>query len=143
MPPKQPATKWISEKQSVGYAGEQLAETYLADQGLKLIMRNFNCKLGEIDLIMHENPKSPRYGQIDTAPTLVFIEVRLRKLVGFGSASESITSTKQRKIRLAARYYLQKNPHAGACRIDVVGIDTATQPSTIEWIKNAIETDGY
>ena len=37
-----------------GDAAERLAEQYLVRAGLKLVTRNFRCRLGEIDLIMQD-----------------------------------------------------------------------------------------
>ncbi|MCG8083044.1 MAG: YraN family protein, partial [Candidatus Thiodiazotropha taylori] len=62
-----------------GEAAEQLAVDYLSRRGLKLVTRNFRCKVGEIDLIMREKR------------TLVFVEVRYRQSDDYGSALESIT----------------------------------------------------
>jgi putative endonuclease len=48
-----------------GLLAENLAASYLIEQGLKLLVRNYHCRFGEIDLIMQYKN------------TLVFIEVRL------------------------------------------------------------------
>ena len=39
----------------IGNRAEDHALKYLSDRGLNLIKRNYNCKCGEIDLIMTEN----------------------------------------------------------------------------------------
>ena len=57
---------------------EQQVSRYLQKQGLRLIEQNYQCRGGEIDLIMKEKN------------TLVFVEVRFRKNARFGSALESI-----------------------------------------------------
>lgn len=107
---------------------ENLALKYLQQHGLKLIIRNFKCRAGEIDLIMQEHN------------SLVFVEVRFRKNNDFGSSAESITLQKQSKIIKTAQYYLQKNyskePNA---RFDVVAIQAngKARNQNIEWIKNA------
>ncbi|MCG7934104.1 MAG: YraN family protein [Candidatus Thiodiazotropha taylori] len=110
-----------------GEAAEQLAVDYLSRRGLKLVTRNFRCKVGEIDLIMREKR------------TLVFVEVRYRQSDDYGSALESITPSKQRKLLAAANLYLQKNQIDQACRFDVVAINGSANKRTT-WIKDAIQS---
>ncbi|MCG8052690.1 MAG: YraN family protein [Candidatus Thiodiazotropha endolucinida] len=110
-----------------GEAAEQLAVDYLSRRGLKLVTRNFRCKVGEIDLIMREKR------------TLVFVEVRYRQSDDYGSALESITPSKQRKLLAAANLYLQQNQIDQACRFDVVAINGSANERTT-WIKDAIQS---
>ena len=108
-------------------AGGELAETLAADflkvRGLRLIERNYRCRLGEIDLILADGP------------VLVFVEVRLRRNPGYGGAAASITSAKRQRILRAARHYLSGKPEP-VCRFDVVVFDSLAQ-DRIEWIKDA------
>lgn len=111
---------------SIGQQAEQIAKRYLKNQGLRFLEANFNSRMGEIDLIMHH---------IDTT---VFVEVRYRKNSTYGSALETITPNKQRKIRLTAESYLAKNKLENvACRFDTVGLSGNIASPTIEWIENA------
>jgi putative endonuclease len=111
-------------KNNGGLAAEQLAATFLLNNGLKLVTQNYHCKYGEIDLIMKESK------------TLVFIEVRLRSNSQFGSAAASITSHKQRKLILTAQHYLQQFGDC-ECRFDAILMNKA-DIQNIEWIRNAI-----
>ncbi|MCW9022255.1 MAG: YraN family protein, partial [Sedimenticola sp.] len=77
-----------------GNEAEQLAQRYLEQRGLRTLERNYRCKMGEIDIIMKDQD------------SLVFVEVRYRKQNAFGSAAESVTTTKQKKIIRAAYHYL-------------------------------------
>lgn len=79
-----------------GKQAEDLALQYLQSQGLKLIYRNWQCALGEIDLIMLNK-------QI-----LCFIEVRYRKSQQYGTAQETVTPTKQQKIVKTAKLFYKK-----------------------------------
>jgi putative endonuclease len=115
---------------NAGLAAEKLAATFLAERGLKLVMQNYHCRFGEIDLVMTD------------AKTLVFVEVRLRSNSQFGSAAASITPQKQQKLILTAQHYLQqhfKNQSQTACRFDVILMSKADLNS-LEWIRNAFET---
>ncbi|MGL5030236.1 MAG: YraN family protein [Aeromonas sp.] len=109
---------------SKGQHFEQVAEHWLQAQGLQLVARNYRCRGGEIDLIMHQ-------GQ-----TLVFVEVRYRATASHGGAASSVTHSKQRKIVLAARHYLKQhaiNEAHQACRFDVIAFE-GNQPT---WLQNA------
>lgn len=117
-----------------GTQAEAACCDFLKQQGLSFIEKNFHCRLGEIDLIMLDNN------------TLTFIEVRYRKNNLFGGGEASVTLKKQKKIRLTAELYLQKNPKYQNARFDVVAMSPTTQSSTyhqtvnnytFNWIKNA------
>ncbi len=117
-----------------GEQAEVACHLYLLQQGLKFVEKNFNCRLGEIDLIMHDKEM------------LVFIEVRFRKNTAFGGAAASITPTKQKKIRHTAELYLQQNTKYKNARFDVVAMSPAAESSrfhqvplgyAFNWIKNA------
>lgn len=71
-------------------------------------------------------------------PATVFVEVRFRACADHGSAAETVSATKQRRICAAARQYLQRHPDAArrACRFDVLAITG----ERIDWIRNAFET---
>jgi putative endonuclease len=114
----------------VGAGGEDKALRYLEAQGLTLITRNFRCKSGEIDLIMQQ--KLPR----SSSAQLVFVEVRLRTHSGFGGAAASVGIVKQRRLRIAAEFFLLKTYGASnwpATRFDVV----AFEPNSVNWIEGA------
>ncbi len=100
---------------------------YLEASGLDILHRNFYCKQGEVDLIAQEGD------------TLVFIEVRFRQNTRYGSAPESITRSKQRKIIQSARFFLCRYPHYAnhACRFDVVGVTLKGQQLDFDWIRDA------
>jgi len=53
-----------------GHTQEILAAKYLREHGLKLTRSNYQCRVGEIDLIM-----------VDSRRVLVFVEVRFRRSV--------------------------------------------------------------
>ena len=108
---------------AAGELAESLAADYLQRRGLRLLARNYRCRLGEIDLILAD-------GEV-----LVFAEVRLRRNAAYGGAAASITAAKRQRILRAARHYLSGRPEP-ACRFDVVLLD-ALAADRIEWIKDA------
>mgnify|MGYP000158446620 CR=1 FL=1 len=113
-----------------GLAYEKIALTHLQNSGLRKIETNFHSKFGEIDLIMLDQN------------VLAFVEVRFRKNSRYGSAAESVTLSKQKKIIKCAEYYLTKKRYWHlATRFDVVAISPKEEPSTdkhhIIWHKSA------
>lgn len=115
-----PLSFFKRDSKARGDAGETYALRYLEQQGLTLVCRNYRCKMGEVDLILKQEK------------TWVFVEVRMRKSSQYGSAVETVTAAKQRKIRNTAQYFmLDKGLSANTpLRFDVVGIDG----TAIQWI---------
>ena len=115
-----------------GQITETLACQYLEDKGLKLRERNYQCRFGEIDLIMQHSD------------SLVFVEVRYRKNTNFGSGAESVTTSKQSKLIKTASAYLQQHDKLAKypVRFDVISMTGAigtnnTHDLDIDWIENA------
>jgi len=121
-----------TQKQQVGDLAEETALSYLQNQGLTLMTRNFSCPVGEIDLIMQHGDEQ-----------LIFVEVRSKRATRYGLAQESVGFLKQKKIIKTAQWYLQKKnwSHRYACRFDVIAFN---QPlpcdvQNITWIKSAFQ----
>ena len=114
---------------NTGQAAETRALHYLKKRGLIFVQRNFQCRFGEIDLIMQDTH------------SLIFIEVKFRTNINFGHGSDFIHSKKQNKIIKTASLFLQNTPplQKKSCRFDVVSI----RPSKVEWIKNAFILPSY
>lgn len=111
-----------------GQAGERAARAWLEAKGYRFVAANWNCKLGEIDLIMRHQGE------------LVFVEVRLRRPTSFGAGLDTVARQKQRRIINTAKWYQQKMEYWGPIRFDVVSIEwvEGSQPK-IEHIKDAFE----
>src|SRR5512138_1788338 len=113
-----------------GERWEDVAARYLERHGLAILMRNYRCKLGELDLVCRD------------ADSLVIVEVRARARTSFTAALESIGPRKRRRIVQATRHLLLRRSvwSRQPVRFDVVaidGIDTASPE--IAWIKNAFD----
>jgi len=113
------------QRRSLGITGENIAADYLQKKGLRIIERNFRCRLGEIDIIA----KQGSY--------LVFVEVRTRSSASCGLPQESITTAKINKLRrLAQVYMINKSLYNVDVRFDVVAVYRAGE-TTITHIENA------
>ena len=111
------------DRKLVGDEAEQTAQRYLEQRGLNLLQKNYQKKVGEIDLIMQDGDFT------------VFVEVRYRDNNEHGGSVCSINHNKQRKIIRAAQCYIQEIDDVELpCRFDIVGIEGQDQ---IEWIQDA------
>ena len=117
-------------RRETGIHGEKLARDFLEERGHRIIETNYRCPEGEIDIITrHKN-------------FLIFIEVRTKKSLAFGSPEESITTAKKKRLRAIVSYYRQTHSDLPQLyRIDVVAIELNQegQPSRIELIENAVD----
>ena len=115
-------------RREAGDAAEQAALEYLQQHELKLIVRNYTCRGGEIDLVMLERQ------------TLVLVEVRLRADMRFGGAAASVTARKQQRIMIASRHLLMTRRELAKypARFDVMAIEPqADGLLKLEWIRDA------
>jgi putative endonuclease len=106
-----------------GARAEDLCADLMRVAGLKLVERNWRCRLGEIDLIAE-----------DRGGVLVFAEVRMRRGFAYGGAGESVTGAKRARLVAAARLYLSRRPQV-QCRFDVFLVDGPA--GDIKWIRDA------
>jgi putative endonuclease len=117
-----------NRRQKFGERGETLAARYLKRSGYKIIEQNYRTKLGEIDIIARENK------------TIVFIEVKSRRSIRYGSPKWAVTPDKQRRISKVALYYLKTTEQSDIkARFDVVAITSNRDQPQIEIVKNAFE----
>ena len=119
-------------RRDTGILGEKLARDFLEQRNYQILQTNYRCPEGEIDIVAKQKD------------SLVFIEVRTKKSLEFGSPEESITPAKMEKLRTVAAQYRQTHDNLPASwRIDVVAIVLAknNKASRIEVIENAVGDD--
>jgi len=116
------------QRQQIGKVGEKAVVRYLKKKGIKILEQNFRCPVGEIDIIVKDKG------------TIVFVEVKTRRSLSYGSARLAITSKKQRKLSMAALYYLKTNRQMDQrARFDVVTVLSTGEKPWIDHIQNAFE----
>ena len=97
----------------IGARGEQLAVDHLSQLGLRVLVRNWRCRYGELDVIAAD----------DNARTVVFVEVKTRTGDQYGGAEQAVTPAKVRRLRrLAGLWLAQQQGSWAAVRIDVIAI---------------------
>lgn len=111
-----------------GGVWEKEARQWLIDHGYRILENNFGCRFGEIDLIAFKED------------TIVFFEVKYRKNGSSGSAQESVSLRKQKRICSTADYYRMKYgiTEKYGFRFDVIAINGGT----ITHIENAFPYQG-
>lgn len=102
-----------------GAWGEALAAEYLRKKKYKIEAVGYQCRYGEIDLI------------VSNRTYLVFVEVKLRKSAEFARAREYVDRRKQDRIRVTASMYLSQNPTALQPRFDVIEIYAPEGTATV------------
>ena len=117
-----------NRRQKLGERGEALAVRRLKKAGYKIIETNYRTRLGEIDIIAKEKD------------TLVFVEVKSRRSVHFGSPKWAITPKKRKKISMVALHYLKAtNQSSARARFDVVAVVSNRDKPQVDIIKNAFD----
>ena len=118
------------DRQEVGKRGEEAARKFLKKRGYRIRETGFRCRHGEIDIIAQQKDY------------LVFVEVRSKSNLDFGTPEESITQAKKEKLIASALTYTTTHQHIPSLwRIDVVAVELDDRGKTkrIELIENAIE----
>lgn len=118
-----------TQRRHFGNHQEQLAARYLQSCGLRRVCSNYQCRLGEIDLIMRDGE------------TLVFVEVRYRRHFHYGGAAASVGRGKQRRLWRCAQHYLLARGLGNRlpCRFDVLAISPPGEgcEPVFHWIRDA------
>jgi len=133
-------------RHALGAAGEALAARTLEQQGFVILERNWHCTglglPGEIDLIAEEI--APDYVQGGrSVPWRVIVEVRTRRGKTHGTALQSLTEAKARRLRALGAAWVQEQAWQGPWRIDVVAIqmDAGGRLLSVEHLRHAVTDD--
>jgi putative endonuclease len=120
----------IVDRQEVGKLGEKEAQKFLKKKGYRIRETGFRCHHGEIDIIAQKKDY------------LVFVEVRTKSNLDFGTPEESITQAKKERLIASALTYTTTHENLPPLwHIDVIAIelDDKGKPKRIEHIENAVE----
>jgi putative endonuclease len=98
-------------RRELGRTGEDAVAAWYQAHGYEVVVRNWRCREGELDLVV-------RRGRM-----YVFCEVKTRASDAFGAPQEAVTRTKQTRIRhLAARWLSEETVRAIGIRFDVASV---------------------
>ena len=112
-------------RKELGNFGEEKAAEYLQKKGYKIMKRNFSYARGEIDIIAGNH----RF--------IVFVEVKLRRSLKYGTPQSAVDIRKQQKIKRAAQYYLLTHESNKKIRFDVITIQIKDGKGQLRHFKNA------
>jgi putative endonuclease len=122
-------TRAPDPRREVGRAGEAAASAHLEAAGLRVVARDWRCRLGQLDIVCED-------GEV-----LVAVEVKTRRGNGFGLPQEAVGWRKQAKLRaLLDAFRLSTGRPRQACRIDVVAVRLGRrlEPVSCEHIRDAV-----
>ena len=120
-----------NKAQWLGREGERLAQRYLRRQRFKILYRNFRAPHGgEVDLVCRDK----------SCDTLVFVEVKTRRGLGYGTPGEAVTRDKQKLIARGALAWLRLLDHPDILfRFDIVEIVFEDGRPVFNLIKDAFK----
>lgn len=119
----------LTWRQRIGSRAEDAAAVYLQAQGARILLRNYRCRCGELDIVAQLSDSE-----------LAIIEVRTRSSAAYGGAAASVDAAKRRRLIRAAGLLLQHRKDLARlrARFDVVVVcDPCGEVPQIEWIKHA------
>ena len=98
-------------RKTIGKRGEDIAANYLQKQGYDILARNFRTGYGELDIICCKGK------------AIIFVEVKTRRSISHGFPEESVTLSKQERIKKTASYYLNNcRQFYPEIRFDVISV---------------------
>jgi putative endonuclease len=123
------------DRQQLGRDAEQAAAGFLESQQCAILLRNYRCRMGELDIVAQ-------------APdgTLIIAEVRLRSRRNYGGGAASVDFRKQQRLVRASRHLLATHASWNRCalRFDVLDLRPAAPGALVvqsgyevEWIRHA------
>jgi len=95
----------------LGDWGEELVARLLEQKGYKIVTTKYRCAYGEVDIVAMDGEE------------LVFVEVKTRRPGSFGTAEESVSAHKLRRLMATCQNYPQKSgQEAINWRVDLVSV---------------------
>jgi putative endonuclease len=122
----------LTWRQRIGLRAEDAAAAYLLAQGARILLRNYCCRCGELDIVAQVGREE-----------LAIVEVRTRASETHGGGAASVDAPKRQRLIRAASLLLQQRKDLARLRVrfDVMVVsDPYGEAPGIEWIKHAFST---
>ena len=122
-----------ADRKRFGDNGEDLASIWLQEHGYHVVVRNWRCRLGELDIVC------------ELGHEIIFVEVKSRRSTQLGAPEEAVTPAKQRRLIRAAQYFLlQRGQEQRSYRIDVIAVEVAPSGKlrSIRHYPGCVESEG-
>lgn len=118
----------MAEHNELGKWGEELAAKYLEQKGY--VIRDRDWRQGKLDLDI--------VAVADDGETVVFVEVKARKINAFGQPEQAVDAKKIKRLARAADSYVKSLGVSAPLRFDIVSIiGDQKEAQTIEHIVDA------
>ncbi len=115
----------------LGRYGEIIASRYLRMHGYDLLCAHYNCRLGEIDLI------------VDDKKYICFIEVKTRSENMKYAPADAVDYYKRNKIIATSQIYLKSHPSNKQPRFDIIEVYFENdEPTRLNHIEDAFDGKG-
>jgi putative endonuclease len=115
----------MAEHNELGKQGEELAATYLREQGYIILDKNFRAGRNEIDIVARDKD------------IMVIVEVKSRRSNFFTEPEYAVTREKQRALIRAANSYIYRKNINLETRFDIIAIILKDEEVHINHLKDA------
>jgi putative endonuclease len=105
----------IDGTKDLGREGERLAAEHFERLGYRVLARNHRTRFGELDLVLADEDEA----------TIVFCEVKTRRLGSGGTPWDNLHDAKRRQVRKMAAAWVnavRDRPFGAELRFDAVGV---------------------
>ena len=114
-------------KRKFGIIGEKIAQGFLLNKGYDILETNFYTKRGEVDIIAK------------TEKCIVFIEVKTRSSLKYGTPAMAVNTLKKKHIKCVAKNFLHLHKlYNYEVRFDVIEIFIKSGKCEINHIEGAM-----
>ena len=116
----------VDPRRTLGSLGEDAALGVYLRRGYRVVVRNWRCRLGELDLVLARGD------------TLVVCEVKTRRGSAFGVGFEAVTGRKRAKVRsVTEAFLLASGAKPRAIRFDVASVSLGPGGAQVELFEDA------
>jgi putative endonuclease len=125
-------------RRAIGLHGESLAAEYMVEQGWEVLARNYELKIGEIDLVVR------RFEQVAgrSEETLAIVEVKTKQDRRGPPPEASVTRSKRQRLVRLARVFLEKEKIKRVnIRFDVISVVLSGDEPKITHFPCAFDAD--
>lgn len=113
------------EKKETGIQGENLAKTFLIENGYEILESNWRHKQYEVDLIAKKRNE------------LIIVEVKTRRSNLFGEPEEFVNKAKQKNLFAAAQAFIELSGFDLEIRFDIISVLWSGEKYRINHIESA------
>lgn len=115
----------MAEHNELGKEGEDVAVTYLVNNGYEILQRNFVSNKAEIDIIAKKND------------WLIVVEVKTRTSTDFGNPEDFVNKKKIKLLVKAIDEYVLQTDLDLEIRFDIISVVKQANVFTIEHLEDA------